>query len=84
MPLASPRNAVEILDQHYLEVRCKLLEVAATLDRIERADDDGRVKRDPRLDLFRQALDILASDGFDRAERIQLLFSDQYDPEWNR
>ena len=73
-------NARELLDRHYLEVRARLLEVAATLDRIQRAAD-GDVA-DPRLQQIRQAIDVLQSDSADRAEQIQLLFSLYYDPDW--
>ncbi len=30
------RNATEVLDRDFLEARCKILELAATLDRIDR------------------------------------------------
>lgn len=73
-------NARELLDRHYLEVRARLLEVAATLDRIQRAADGD--EGDPRLQQIRQAIDLLQSDSADRAEQIQLLFSLNYDPDW--
>ncbi len=31
------RDAAEVLDHDFLEARCKILEIAATLDRIDRA-----------------------------------------------
>ncbi len=31
------RDATEVLDRDFLEARCKILELAATLDRIDRA-----------------------------------------------
>ena len=31
------RDAMEVLDHDFLETRCKILEVAAMLDRIDRA-----------------------------------------------
>ena len=36
-------TAGEVVDTYYLDVRCMLLEIAATLDRLDRADveDDG-------------------------------------------
>ena len=40
-------NAAELLDRHYLEVRARLLEIAATLDRIERGE--GATEEDARM-----------------------------------
>ena len=31
------RDATDVLDHDFLETRCKILEIAATLDRIDRA-----------------------------------------------
>lgn len=76
------QQASQVLDRHYLEMRCGILDLAATLDRIERAANADQVSDDPRLKLIREGIEILCSSGTDRAERIQLLFSDQYDPDW--
>src|SRR5687767_7386192 len=76
-----PLTANEVIDRYFLEVRAKLLEVAATLDRIERAADPEQVA-DDRLAKVRRALTILAQTGTDRAEQIQLLFSRDYDAGW--
>lgn len=78
------QSASQVLDRHYLEIRCGLLDLAAALDRIERSDGAGSVANDPRMDLIRQGIDILAQGGTDRAERLQLLFSDAYQEGWNR
>jgi len=82
--MSTPLTAPAVLDRVYLEIRCKLLDVAASLDRIARADENEQVQTDPRLSQIKQGIDILLSDGVDRAERIQLLFSDPYVPHWNR
>lgn len=82
--MAANAAAGTVLDRVYLEVRCKLLDVAAMLDRIERIDGDAVAVDDPRLQQFREALAILNHDGADRAERIQMLFSDPYVPNWSR
>ena len=42
------------------------------------------VVSDPRLIQIAKGIEILSSAGFDRAERIQMLFSDPYIPQWNR
>jgi hypothetical protein len=78
------QSASQVLDRHYLEIRCGLLDLAAALDRVTRSDGWAALSTDPRLDLVRQGIRILASDGTDRAERIQLLFSDRYQEGWNR
>lgn len=80
----TPLPAAQALDQFYLDARCRLLDLAATLDRVGRGADAAAVAADPRLARVRQALDILRSDAPDRAERVQKLFSLDYDPDWPR
>ena len=77
------QNADQVLERHFLGIRCGLLDLAAALDRIERSDAFETAKSDPRLAQIRQAIDLLAGDGDDRAEKIQLLFSDEYQSGWN-
>lgn len=79
------QSATQILEDKFLEVRAKLLEVAATLDRIDRtADDDAPL--DSSVQPMRQRVDdairILLSEGPDRAERLQRLFSREYEDNW--
>ena len=78
--MSVPLEAAELLDREFLEVRARLLQIAATLDRFDRAE--GSVAADARLAKIRQALAILAADDADRAEKIQLLFSRPYAPSW--
>jgi hypothetical protein len=75
-------NSQQILDREFLEIRAKILEVAAALDRLDRAD--GCVDGDPRMQLINDALKIVVSLQPDpiRAEKIQLLFSREYDANW--
>jgi hypothetical protein len=80
MPI--PLSAPEILDRAYLEVRAKLLEIAASLDRLDRAE--GNVSDDPRLARIREGLRIIERSRPDRAEQIQLLFSLPYDEGWQQ
>jgi hypothetical protein len=75
-----PLNALEVLDREFLEVRARLLQMAAVLDRMDRAA--GGAAADPRLEKIRQALAILQGESGQRAERIQLLFSRTYEPDW--
>ena len=76
------RDALQVLDRDFLEVRAKILEIAAGLDRIDRAPARPGEHPDPRLGRIRQAIDALREPGPDRAETIQLIFSLDYDPEW--
>ena len=75
-------NSNQILDREFLEIRAKILEVAAALDRISRAEGD--VSGDDRMSLIADAIEIIASLDPDsiRAEKIQLLFSREYDKKW--
>jgi hypothetical protein len=78
MPI--PLDAAEVLNREFLEMRARLLHLAASLDRLDRAD--GSVAHDVRLAKIREGLAILAGDEPDRAERIQLIFSRPYDADW--
>lgn len=82
--MPAPQSADQVLERHYLEVRCGILDLAAALDRIERADGADCVAEDSRMSLIREGLTILQTSGTDRAERVQLLFSDEYEEGWNR
>lgn len=76
-----PIDTEELLDREFLEVRAKILQLAASFDRMDRAE--GSVADDPRVQKIHQALDVLrrASEG-DRAEQIQLIFSQAYEDDW--
>ncbi|HKD37555.1 MAG TPA: hypothetical protein VKB78_12170 [Pirellulales bacterium] len=78
MPI--PLDAPEVLNRELPEIRARLLQLAAALDRMDRATGSPDV--DPRRQKIREALAILLESGPDRAERMQLLFSLPYDPEW--
>jgi len=75
-------TAAEVLDRMFLDVRCRLLDVAATLDRLHRSPGADALANDRRMQQIREAIDILNSPGIDRAERLQMLFSDAYIPHW--
>lgn len=80
MPKAMP--AKEVLDREFLEVRAKILELAASLDRLDRGAGD--VAQDPRFDLIQQGLRILEESDDGRAERVQLLFSQPFASDWRQ
>ena len=69
-----------ILDAEFLSIRAKLLEIAATLDRLDRAE--GATESDPRRARIRQGIDLLTGSTAERAEQIQLLFSRPYEDDW--
>ena len=70
-------TANEILDQQFLEMRWRVLSLAADLDRIQRAAKEGSLPEDARLEKLHEAIAILSSEEIDRAERVQMLFSDR-------
>ena len=74
--IPSPKPSRALVDEYFIENRTRVLEVAAFLDRLDRAGGDGG---DFRVRALREALDVLAApaDGARaRVERIQLLLSD--------
>jgi hypothetical protein len=79
-----PLPAGQALDTYFLEARSKLLDLAAILDRIGRGRDAGRVGDDRRLEKIRQALEVLHDQSGGRAERVQKIFSLDYEPGWER
>lgn len=80
--MLNTREALAVLDRDFLETRCKILEIAATLDRIDRAPAHHPEHPDPRLGHIRQALEALSVPGPGRAETIQRIFSLEYDESW--
>lgn len=72
-------------DQRFLAIRSLILELAASLDRVERhtADAGAQATTDPRWKDIVAALDLLAA-GRQRAEAVQEHFSDAYEPDWRR
>ena len=82
--MQKPRDAMDVLDRDYLETRCKILEIAATLDRIDRAPARHGEHPDARLGQLRRGLEALLEPGPGRAETVQHIFSLEYDREWRR
>jgi hypothetical protein len=62
----------QLLDLYFLDARHKLIELAAFLDRVERADGQD----DFRLKSFRAALAKLGSKRKNKAREVLLTFSD--------
>ena len=80
----SPLPATKALDNFFFEARSKLLDLAAFLDRINRGRDAMAVSHDPRLAKISRALEVLHDQSGGRAERIQQIFSQEYDPQWEK
>jgi len=62
----------KVLDLYFMDARCKLIELAAFLDRVDRAEDEA----DFRLKAFRNALKELGKSKPQRARQVLLAFSD--------
>jgi hypothetical protein len=82
--MIAPLPAAQALDRYFLEARSKLLDLAAILDRINRGSGGPGVESDPRLEKIREALEVMHDESGGRAERIQQVFSLEYDPNWER
>lgn len=62
----------QVLDLYFMDARCKLIELAAFLDRVDR----GSGEADFRLSAFKEAMKHLADGEPKRAEAVLLSFSD--------
>lgn len=56
-PVQPPMNGSQVLDLYYLDMRCHLLELAAALDRVERAGGTDYPRLARLLAAGQQALD---------------------------
>jgi len=75
------RDASKVVEETFAEMRWRCLSLAADLDRIQRANDGGKVlASDARLNKLRTALQALLGPEADRAERVQMIFSDMTPP----
>ncbi len=71
----SPLSQRELVGEYFMEHRVQVLDLAAFLDRLERAreldaDDDFRLRS------IREALAVLTDGDGDRVQRVQMIFSD--------
>jgi len=82
--MANGMLAADVLGRELLEIRAKLLEIGAALDRVDRAEGGAQLTqgRDPRLARIHRALAVLGADQSERAEQIQLIFSLPYQEDW--
>ena len=65
-------NRQQLLDLYFLDARAKLIDLAAFLDRLDRAEGEA----DFRAAAFRQALEKLQLKEGHRAEQVLLALSD--------
>lgn len=78
--MTTAQTSEAVLDQEYLPARAKILELAATLDRVQRTT--GYDDNQPQSKQLRAAIELLLEGEPGRAERVQLLFSRPYDQRW--
>lgn len=69
----------EIADLYFLDARHKLIEIAAFLDRVERAGAASAEGADYRVESLKRALKVIAGDTPDKAKAVQMMFSDPTD-----
>jgi hypothetical protein len=69
----SSLNTSQLLDRDFIDIRSKLIDLAASLDRIKQSIDSNA--KDPRLEKIQQAIAILSDNSKNRTEQIQMLFS---------
>lgn len=78
--MMNSRRSIEVLDQEFLPLRAKILEIAAGLDRMDRGV--GSVASESRRAQIQAAIQILLRPEDDRAEQVQLIFSRQFNDDW--
>jgi hypothetical protein len=78
--MAAGRNSADVLDQEFLPIRAKILEVAAALDRLDRAA--GSLAADARRAQLQAAIQVLLRPEDARAEQVQLVFSRPFEEGW--
>ena len=76
------QTASQVMNREFLEIRCRILDIAASLDRIDRSAGADAVRSDPRRDQLAKAIQVLIDGQGDRAERVQMVFSDPHDDTW--
>jgi hypothetical protein len=78
--MPDPSTGSEVFDREFLSIRAKLLEVAAALDRVDRAG--GSNAADVRRTQVQAAVQVLLRPEDDRAEQLQLIFSRPFEDDW--
>jgi hypothetical protein len=76
------RTKSDVLQADFLEIRQRILDLAAMLDRYDTALEEADQKPDPRLAQIREGIAALSTSDRPRAESVQRIFSLAYDPDW--
>jgi hypothetical protein len=71
-----PLTYAQIVDTYFLEHRAKVIDIAAFLDRLERAADGAPEQDDFRVAALRNALALLGDGQGERARRVLESLSD--------
>jgi hypothetical protein len=72
MPDWTPPTLVNLVDLGFMDSRSKLIDLAAFLDRVQRAGQEG----DFRVQALKNAIALLSKDEPQRAKEVLLSFSD--------
>ncbi|MFN7560636.1 MAG: hypothetical protein ACK5TH_02560 [Prosthecobacter sp.] len=72
MPDWTPPTSVNLVDLGFMDSRSKLIDLAAFLDRVQRAGQEG----DFRVQALKNALTLLSQEKPQRAKDVLLSFSD--------
>ena len=72
MPSWTPPSEVNLVDLGFMDSRSKLIDLAAFLDRVQRAGQDG----DFRVGALKEAILLLSQNEPERAKKVLLSFSD--------
>jgi len=62
----------QVLDLYFMDARCKLIELAAFLDRVDRADGEADFRHEALL----KALKVLSTNEPSRAKEVLMTLSD--------
>lgn len=73
--IKNPLASTEMVDMYFLEHRAKLIDIAAFLDRLDRASD-AKSSDDFRIKAFNKAAAIITDSSPEKAKRILEVFSD--------
>lgn len=72
MTIWTPQQPVNLVDLGFMDSRSKLIDLAAFLDRVQRAGQEG----DFRVRALKQAIALLQQNEPQRAKQVLLSFSD--------
>ncbi len=82
--LGSPKTAEELLEIYFLDMRSALLETAAAMDRIQRAENGNDILKDPRIQKLQEGCEILKNEKPDRVGQLLCLLSDPWNNNQNQ